>query len=300
MIRQDLIDQLRVPSGKTVRLEEYPTDWDYAEELQVLGKDAVRELAERELAQDQKNLAEAQERLYADNRYSVLIILQARDAAGKDSTIKHVMSGVNPAGCQVHSFKRPSEEELDHTFLWRCMTRLPERGKIGIFNRSHYEEVLVVKVHPGFLDAQCLPPGDRGKEFWQARYEDINAFEHHLVRNGTLVLKFFLHVSKNEQKERFLKRLDEPDKNWKFNAGDLAERKLWDQYTEAYEQALSATSTPWAPWYVVPADQKWATRAVVADVITDAIHALGVEYPKVSDAEKKTMAQAKADLLAEK
>jgi PPK2 family polyphosphate:nucleotide phosphotransferase len=210
------------------------------------------------------------------------------------------MSGVNPAGCQVHSFKRPSEEELDHTFLWRCVTRLPERGRIGIFNRSYYEEVLVVKVHPEFLDNQRLPPGDRGPEFWQARYEDINAFEQHLVRNGTLVLKFFLHVSKKEQKERFLKRLEEPDKNWKFNADDLAERKLWGRYTEAYEQALSATSTAWAPWYVVPADQKWAARAVVADVITDAIHGLGLEYPQVSDAERKKMAQAKADLLAEK
>jgi PPK2 family polyphosphate:nucleotide phosphotransferase len=226
--------------------------------------------------------------------------LKTWQPAGKDGTIKHVMSGVNPAGCQVFSFKRPSEEELDHTFLWRCMTRLPERGRIGIFNRSYYEEVLVVKVHPEFLEAQRLPPGERGKDFWEDRYDDINAFERHLVRNGTIVLKFYLHVSKEKQKERFLERLEKPEKNWKFNAQDVAERQHWDEYTAAYEAALSATSTKWAPWYVVPADQKWATRAVVADVITDAIRSLDVEYPKVSAEEKKAMAQAKAALLAEK
>lgn len=299
MIRQDLIDQLRVPPGTKVRLDDYSTDWSYTADLKSLGKDAVRELADRELAEDLKQLAKAQELLYSDDRYALLIILQAMDAAGKDGTIKHVMSGVNPAGCQVFSFKKPSDEELDHSFLWRCMTRLPERGRIGIFNRSYYEEVLVVKVHPEYLEAQRLPPGKRDKDFWTDRYDDINAFEHHLVRNGTIVLKFFLHVSKEKQKERFLERLEQPDKNWKFNAGDVAERQHWDQYMSAYEEALSATSTKWAPWYVVPADQKWATRAVVADVITDTIQGLGLESPKVSDSQRKTMEQAKAHLLAE-
>src|SRR5205823_4414620 len=196
----------------------------------------------------QKDLAElekAQELLFADNRYGLLIVLQAMDAAGKDSTIKHVMSGVNPQGCQVISFKKPSVEELNHNFLWRYARSLPERGRIGIFNRSYYEDVLVVKVHPEILDHQKLPPGKKGKSFWQARYEDINGFEHHLVRNGLVIVKFFLHVSKEEQKRRFLERLERPEKHWKFSASDLTERAYWDQYMETYEDALNATSTEW-------------------------------------------------------
>src|SRR4051794_14355295 len=228
--------------------------------MEELGKDALKERARQVLDQNLEDLAEAQELLYADDRYSVLIVLQAMDAAGKDGTIKHVMSGVNPQGCQVFSFKKPSAEELDHNFLWRYMRCLPERGRIGIFNRSYYEDVLVVKVHPELLDGQKLPPGKRGKSFWEARYEDINAFERHLVRNGTVILKFFLHVSKKEQKRRFLERLERPEKQWKFTAADLAERGYWSKYMEAYEDALSATSTRWAPWYIIPADHKWATR----------------------------------------
>jgi PPK2 family polyphosphate:nucleotide phosphotransferase len=221
------------------------------------------------------------------------------DAAGKDGTIKHVMSGVNPQGCQVFSFKKPSVEELDHNFLWRYMRCLPERGRIGIFNRSYYEDVLVVKVHPGLIEQQKLPPGKRGKSFWEDRYEDINAFERHLVRNGTVVLKFFLHVSKGEQKRRFLERLERPEKHWKFSAADLAERAFWDRYMEVYEDALSATSTAWAPWYVVPADRKWVTRAVVADLLTAAIRGLDLKYPEVTEEQRRALAEARKRLADE-
>ena len=204
------------------------------------------------------------------------------DAAGKDSTIEHVMSGVNPQGVQVASFKQPSAEDLDHDFLWRVAKALPERGRIGIFNRSHYEEVIAVRVHPEWLDKQRLPGGRRGDEFWSGRYDDINAFERHLDRNGTKVVKFFLNVSKKEQRKRFFARLDEPGKEWKFAAADVAERELWDQYQEAYEQALTATSTPWAPWYVIPADHKPVMHAIVATVLAETIGALGLDWPEVS------------------
>jgi len=210
-----------------------------------------------------------------------------------------VMSGVNPQGCQVFSFKKPSEEELDHNFLWRHMKRLPERGRIGIFNRSYYEDVLVVRVHPSILEGQRLPPGKRGKSFWNARYEDINTFERHLVRNGTVILKFFLNVSKKEQKRRFLDRLNRPEKNWKFSAADLAERGFWDDYQEAYEEALSATSTDWAPWYVIPADNKWGTRAVVADIVTSTITSLDLAYPEPTKEQQAALEEAKKKLLAE-
>jgi PPK2 family polyphosphate:nucleotide phosphotransferase len=237
--------------------------------------------------------------LNADDRYAVLAIFQAMDAAGKDGTIKHVMSGVNPQGCEVFSFKQPSAEELDHNFLWRYMRCLPERGRIGIFNRSYYEDVLVVKVHPELLERQKLPPGKQGKGFWETRFEDINAFERHLVRNGTIVLKFFLHVSKAEQKKRFLERLDRPEKHWKFSVNDLAERAFWDQYQSAYEDALGATSTEWAPWYVVPADQKWATRAIVADILVTTIRGLDLKFPEATEAHRKALAEARRKLEAE-
>ena len=227
MIRKDIIELFRVPAGKTVRLKDYNPGWAQTEEMEELGKDALKERARQILDQNLADLAQAQELLYADDRYSVLIVLQAMDAAGKDGTIKHVMSGVNPQGCQVFSFKKPSAEELDHNFLWRYMRCLPERGRIGIFNRSYYEDVLVVKVHPELLAAQRLPGAMHGKKFWQRRYQDINAFERHLVRNGTVILKFFLNVSKEEQKRRFLERLDRPEKNWKFSSADLAERAHW-------------------------------------------------------------------------
>jgi len=221
------------------------------------------------------------------------------DAAGKDGTIKHVMSGVNPQGVQVVSFKQPSSEELDHTFLWRIAKAAPERGCIGIFNRSQYEEVVALKVHPDWLDHQRLPSGDRGEAFWHDRYDDLNAFEHHLERNGTKVVKFFLHVSKAEQKRRFMARLDNPDKNWKFSAGDVAERARWDDYMQAYEEAISATSTEWAPWYVIPADHKHVMQAMTAAILVDTIKSLDLDWPTVSAKDRERNAAARAQLEAE-
>ncbi len=299
MIDKKYIDALRVPTGKKVKVSDYDPGWAQSAELEELGKAAVKERAEEILAANRKHLEEAQRVLYADNRYSVLIVLQALDAAGKDGTIRHVMSGVNPQGCRVYSFKRPSTEELDHNFLWRYAKGLPERGGIGIFNRSYYEEVLVVKVHPELLDAQRLPDQKYGKKFWRQRYDDINAFEEHLVHNGTIVLKFFLNVSKGEQKKRFLDRLNDPAKHWKFSSADLAERGYWDDYMEAFGDALSATSTKYAPWYVIPADAKWAARALVADIVTSTILDLKLSYPEVSEEEKQHLAIARAKLEQE-
>ncbi len=299
MIRKDIVELFRVPAGKAVRLKDYNPGWAQTEEMEELGKDALRERAQQILGQNLADLAQAQDLLYADNRCSVLIVLQAMDAAGKDGTIKHVMSGVNPQGCQVFSFKAPSAEELDHNFLWRYMRCLPERGRIGIFNRSYYEDVLVVRVHPELLAAQRLPGGAVRKKFWRRRYQDINAFERHLARNGTVILKFFLNVSKDEQKRRFIERLDRPDKNWKFSASDLAERAHWGRYMRAYSDCLSATSTKWAPWYVVPADHKWVTRAVVADVVTTAIRSLDLKYPELTDSQREHLAEARRQLSAE-
>src|SRR6516225_12202069 len=296
MIRQDFLDIFRLKPGKKVRLKDHDTGWAQTEELKELGKDVVKDRAKEILDQNLQDLAEAQELLYADDRYAVLIVLQAMDAAGKDGTIKHVMSGVNPQGCQVFSFKKPSAEELNHNFLWRYMKCVPERGRIGIFNRSYYEDVLVVKVHPELLDQQKLPPGKHGKSFWEARYDDINAFERHLVRNGIVVLKFFLHISKEEQKRRFLERLERPEKNWKFSTSDLSERAFWADYMNAYEDALTATTTEEAPWHVVPADNKWVTRAVVADVITTAIQSLDLKFPEVTEEQRKLLAEAKSQL----
>ena len=239
-----------------------------------------KRFAEDVLSQDVSALADVQDRLYAADDWSILIILQAMDAAGKDSTIKHVMSGVNPQGCQVYSFKQPSAEELDHNFLWRYARALPERGRIGIFNRSYYEEVLVVRVHPELVEAQRIPDAKVDDDFWSDRFADINAFERHLTRNGTVILKFFLHLSKDEQRKRFLKRLKDPKKQWKFSPGDLAERAYWDDYMKAYEEAISATSTKWAPWYIIPADHKWVSRALVARIVTNAIESLDLHYPE--------------------
>lgn len=299
MITADVIDLFRIRPGKNVRLADHNPSWDQTQEMKDLGKDALKERAQDLLAKNLEQLAAAQDLLYADNRYAVLVIFQALDAAGKDGTIKHVMSGVNPQGCQVFSFKKPSAEELDHNFLWRCMKCLPERGRIGIFNRSYYEDVLIVKVHPELLAAQQLPAANMGKSFWTDRYDDINALERHLVRNGTVILKFFLHVSRDEQKRRFLERLDRPDKNWKFSAADVAERAYWDEYMKAYEDALSATSTAWAPWYVVPADQKWITRAVVADILTNTIQSMDLRFPSPSADERRALAAARRQLEEE-
>lgn len=262
----------RVPPGQKVKLKHWPTavdalyrdDGDY----------------EQQLAAHVKRLAELQDLLYAHNRYSLLLIFQAMDAAGKDSIIKHVMSGVNPQGCQVFSFKHPSPQELDHDFLWRTTQCLPERGRIGIFNRSYYEEVLVVRVHPEILEAQSLPRGTaKAPRIWDERYESINNLEQHLHRNGTRVIKFFLHLSQEEQRQRFLARLDDPAKNWKFSAADLDERALWPKYMQAYREALRATSSEHAPWYVVPADDKRNARLIVSQVIVDALTALKMSYP---------------------
>ncbi len=300
MIRPDVIDLFRVKPGKKFRLKDCNPGWKQTDEFEELGKDALKERAQAALAENLADLAQAQDLLYADDRHAVLIVLQAMDAAGKDGTIKHVMSGVNPQGCQVFSFKKPSAEELDHTFLWRYMKSLPERGRIGIFNRSYYEDVLVVKVHPELIGRQLPRKKDTfGKGFWKKRYEDINAFERHLVRNGTVVLKFFLNVSKGEQKRRFLERLDRPEKNWKFSPSDLAERAYWDDYMAAYEDAIAATSTAEAPWYVVPADHKWVTRAVVADVVTTTIRGLDLHVPELTDDDRKRLDTARAALAAE-
>jgi PPK2 family polyphosphate:nucleotide phosphotransferase len=299
MNKKNFVAQFRVHPGSEVDLKKLPTDWTESEEAKDLAKDDIKDRALAILEKNREELAEAQELLYASDTYSVLLIFQAMDAAGKDGTIRHVMSGVNPQGCQVFSFKRPSDEELDHNFLWRYSKSLPERGRIGIFNRSYYEEVLVVKVHPEILERQKLPPGKRNGEFWEARYKDINNFEKHLARNGTLILKFFLHVSKDEQKRRFLERLNNPEKHWKFSAADLAERAFWKDYRKAFEETLAATSTKWAPWYVIPADRKYVARALVADIITTAIANLGLEYPEVSGEKMKELEAAREQLEKE-
>jgi len=259
-----------------------------------------KEIADAELTDDVSDLSKAQEMLYADRSRAILVIVQALDAAGKDGTIKHVMTGLNPQGVRVNSFKVPSSDELAHTFLWRYSLNLPERGMIQIFNRSYYEEVLVVRVHPEYLAPQKLPAKKFDNKFWRDRYEDINAFEKHLVRNGTEVVKFYLHVSKDEQKRRFLERIENSEKNWKFSSGDIAERKLWPQYQSAFEEALSATSTKCAPWYVIPANNKWMMRALVASILSARIEALGLRFPDLPREEKAKLATAKAELLAEK
>jgi len=297
---QALIESCHVPPGKKVRVKDFPTKWPGDGAVGDLGKGALRERASKLLQQTVEELARAQELLYANDIYSVLTVFQAMDAAGKDGTIKHVMSGINPQGCQVFSFKRPSEEDLDHNYLWRYAKCLPERGRIGIFNRSYYEEVLVVRVHPEILARQKLPPGKRGRGFWKQRYEDINNFEQHLARNGTLILKFFLNVSKDEQKRRFLDRLDRPEKNWKFSAADVDERNFWSEYMDAYSEMLSATSTPWAPWYAVPADQKYLTHAVVGRIFAERIDELGLEPPMPTPQQKASLEEARQRLLAEK
>jgi PPK2 family polyphosphate:nucleotide phosphotransferase len=299
MINKKIINQLRVPPDKKVRLRDYDPGWAQTRELKEAGKEVVKQRAAELLEANRAELAQAQELLWASDTHSVLIVLQAMDAAGKDGIIKHVMSGINPQGCQVFSFKKPSDEDLDHNFLWRYLRCLPERGRIGIFNRSYYEDVLVVKVHPELLDRQKLPPGKRGEGFWQKRYEDINAFEHHLARNGTLILKFFLHLSKDEQKQRFLERLENPDKHWKFSEADLAERAFWDDYTEAFEDVLSATSTRWAPWYVIPADKKWVSRTVVADILVEEIKSLDLEFPEVGAEKRAALAETRKKLESE-
>ena len=288
IVRQcrNITSPFRVAKGKGFRLK----DFDPGDTLQFSEKDKKR--AKEALALGIKALAELQDKLYAQDKWAILLIFQAMDAAGKDGAIKHVMSGVNPQGCQVFSFKHPSAEELEHDFLWRTTRNLPERGRIGIFNRSYYEEVLVVKVHPEILQSQALPEDAIGdKKFWEKRYRSINDLEKHLYRNGTRVLKFFLHLSKAEQRRRFLKRLDDPARNWKFSKFDLVERGFWQQYQDAYEDCLAATSTEHAPWLVVPADDKLNARLIISQVVLEALKELRLAYPK---ADAKRLAELKA------
>jgi PPK2 family polyphosphate:nucleotide phosphotransferase len=287
--------KLLVEPGSEVNLRKFDTK--YTAEF----KD--KEDAEEMLQKDVKRLTELQDMLYAENKYSLLIIFQAMDAAGKDGTIKHVMSGVNPQGCEVTSFKQPSYEELEHDFLWRVSKALPKRGTICIFNRSHYEEVLVTRVHPEFILKQNIPGIDSldkiDEDFWEQRFKSINDFEKHIAESGTVILKFFLHVSKKEQKERFLARIEEPEKNWKFSANDVKERQHWDKYMEAFEDAIGNTSTKHAPWYIIPADRKWFMRAAVGDIIVGTLEQLKLSYPKLSKEEKAELEDAKRLILNE-
>jgi PPK2 family polyphosphate:nucleotide phosphotransferase len=293
MTLSSLTKRFRIDNPAKFRLSDYDPD-----DSEGLTKDKSE--AKAMLAEGIQLLVALQEKMYADDRWSVLIILQAMDAAGKDSVVEHVMSGLNPQGVQVHSFKQPSAEELDHDFLWRAARSLPERGRIGIFNRSYYEEVLVVRVHPEWLERQKLPKSLNGKDLWQQRFDDICAFERHLARNGTRILKFFLHVSKEEQRKRFLDRIDEPAKRWKFSMADVEERKFWDKYQQAYEDMIRHTSQPEAPWFVVPADHKWFTRMVVAGALVQELQALGVDFPKVEGKALKELLEAGKALKEEK
>ena len=290
---RDLAGRFRISKGKNFRLKDVDPDdtLDFTKEEH---KSRAKEL----LATGVAALAELQDKLYAQDKWAVLLIFQAMDAAGKDGAIKHVMSGVNPQGCQVYSFKSPSAEDLDHDYLWRCMKCLPNRGHIGIFNRSYYEEVLVVRVHPEFLAKAKLPPKLIGKNIWEERYEDMRNFEQYLARNGIIVRKFFLHVSKKEQKQRFLDRIDDPQKNWKFSSNDANERDYWDDYMKAYEEMIQGTATKEAPWYVVPANNKWFTRVVVASAVIEALDSLDLAYPKVDESKLKELAVAKKKLLS--
>ena len=289
-----IAEPFRVTKGEEFRLKNV----DPGDTLWLKAEDKPK--AKEALAMGVEALSNLQERLYAQDQWAVLLIFQAMDAAGKDGAIKHVMSGVNPQGCQVQSFKAPTSEDLDHDYLWRCMKCLPERGRIGIFNRSYYEEVLVVRVHPEFLEKQKLPRTLIAKDIWKERYEDIRNFEHYLTRNGVIVRKFFLHVSKKEQKNRFLERLEKPEKHWKFSDADIKERAFWDQYMEAYEDMIRHTATKHAPWYVVPADNKWFTRVVVAAAVIEALADLNLKFPEVDQAKLKELAAAKAALLKTK
>ncbi len=293
------LEQLVVKPGTRAALDQRDPAWTGGADFEDLSEKELKAEARAVLARGVEELSEAQELLWASDTYALLVVFQAIDAAGKDSTIEHVMSGVNPQGVQVVSFKKPSAEELDHDFLWRIAKAVPERGRIGIFNRSHYEEVVALRVHPEWLDKQKLPLGTRDERFWQERHEDINAFERHLDRNGTKVVKLFLYVSKAEQKRRFLARLDEPNKQWKFSAADVAERAHWDEYMAAYEDAITATSTPWAPWHVIPADHKWLMQALVAAILVDSIHSLDLHWPEVSEQDLKANAEARRQLEAE-
>lgn len=289
----------QVEAGTKIRLKDYDAGWvpKWAKkEEEKAGKKTVKQEALGILQANRQKLVELQELFWANGTYSMLVVLQGMDAAGKDGTIRHVMSGVNPQGCQVTSFKTPSETELNHDFLWRNTNALPEKGLIGIFNRSYYEDVLIVKVRPEVLQREKLPPSLEGKQLWNQRYEDINMFERHLTRNGCVILKFFLNISKEKQKQRLLKRLEDPDKNWKFSLTDLSERSRWDDYMGAYEEMLNVTSTEWAPWYIIPADKKWVAHASISEIIVSQIEKLNLKYPVLSRDQAEALEKAKAEL----
>ena len=293
VLAAELHERLTVKPGSKISLGE---DYDPGYKPESVKKEHAHAL----LDDKRRELAELQSKLYAQNIYALLVIFQALDAAGKDGTIKHVMSGVNPQGCQVYSFKAPSSEELDHDYLWRASKALPERGRIGIFNRSYYEEVLVVRVHPEILAAQQLPKSAKDKGTWTRRFDEINNFEKYLVANGVLVLKFFLNVSKEEQRKRFLERIDQPEKNWKFSANDAKERRHWDDYMKAYEDVFNHTSTDWAPWHIIPANRKWFTWLAVSHLIVDKLEQLDLEYPTVNEEHHRELLRAKEILENEK
>jgi PPK2 family polyphosphate:nucleotide phosphotransferase len=299
-LKKDVLEELVVKPGEPAGLSSRSTSETKVNWLGAIGRSRPKEVAERDLEAFKKELEAAQELLYASDTCALLLVFQAVDAAGKDGTIKHVMSGVNPQGCEVHSFKEPSAEELRHDFLWRCSRLLPERGRIGIFNRSHYEEVLVVRVHPELISAEHLPSGaEPGPRLWKERYEDINDFERHVGRNGTRVVKFFLHVSRDEQRRRFLDRLDDPTKRWKFSLTDLTEHERFDEYQQAYEEVLTSTSTPWAPWYIVPADHKPAMRALVGGIVVSVIDELEISFPEIDEKKEDELRSARSQLLSE-
>jgi PPK2 family polyphosphate:nucleotide phosphotransferase len=284
----DLIKICKVPSDRKIDLRK---DFDPSYKAHYLTKEDANDL----LSQNITKMVELQDKLYAQDTYALLLVFQALDAAGKDGTIKHVMSGINPEGCEVYSFKTPSSEELRHDYLWRCARVVPERGRIGIFNRSYYEEVLVVRVHPEFLERQLLPPIAR-ENIWKKRFKQINNFEEYLVDNGIIILKFFLNVSKEEQKNRFLERVNEPEKNWKFSANDVRERDFWEDYQNGFEDVFNHTSTEHAPWYVIPADHKWFTHLAVSSIICHKLESLGLHYPAIDDTQRQQLLQAKQKL----
>jgi len=296
MAKDNLAKEFRVKPHTKVRLRDWDTEW--AKGMQELRGDNLKQEAQKIIQRNLERLADAQELLWASDRYALLVVLQGMDAAGKDGMVKHVMRGVNPQGCQVTSFKQPSAEEMGHDYLWRYSKSLPPRGGIGIFNRSHYEEVLVVRVHPEWLERQKLP-ANHGRAVWERRYDDINQFEKHLARTGTVIVKLFLHISRKEQKRRLLARLDNPKKHWKFSASDLAERAYWPKYVEAYEDALSATSTKHAPWHIIPADHKWVARSAVSEILAETIQGMDLEFPKLTPEQQKALAKAKKSLHQE-
>ena len=298
-IKNEIISKCRIDPGEKFSLADHETRWEFTDKSKAFGKKKIKKKVRKLLKRNLLAMSEAQELLYASNRYSLLLVFQAMDAAGKDGTIKHVMTGVNPQGCQVQSFKKPTSEESAHSWLWRYSKQMPARGMIGIFNRSYYEEVLVVKVHPELHPNKQHLLTEEGTDIWSIRYRDINDLEKHQIRNGTVILKFFLNVSKDEQRRRFMERLENSEKHWKFSESDLEVRQYWDEYMDAFESAINATSTEQAPWYVIPADYKWGMRTIVSQIVTETILSLDLDYPEVTSEKKERLKEARQFLLNE-